>query len=69
MHKSRQQLAVIAKVSEDPTQTCHQVVVTQSKADGACPLDETLAELAKKGEKAWADVPDPTTWVDDLRGS
>ena len=27
------------------------------------------AEMIEKGTKAWADVPDATEWVDDLRGN
>jgi len=31
-------------------------------------VNQELEEAIKKGTKAWADVPDATKWVDELRG-
>ena len=31
-------------------------------------IDEELARLTRRGANAWKDVPDATTWVDELRG-
>ncbi len=30
--------------------------------------EEKFQEMVKRGTKAWADVPDATQWVEELRG-
>jgi len=32
------------------------------------PEEEAFAEVVRKGTEAWADVPDATDWVEELRG-
>ena len=55
--------AFIAAVCDQAGEVCELIPPAPE-----CLRVEDLSRLHANGAKAWADVPDATTWVDELRG-